>query len=225
MARLPRLAVGGQAHHVLLRGHNAQPVFIDDDDRAALLAVARERSAAEEVSVHGYALLANEIHLLLTPRVQASAMSRFVQVLARQHGARFNRRHEREGTLWSGRFRASVVDPDEWLLRCLRYVETAADSAGEPAASRWSSRPHHIGMQHDPLIDEHPAYWQLGNTPFDREAAWRASLEQALTSSEVAAIRGAASRGWALGGDGFLVSMRTLADRPVRPRGSGRPRS
>lgn len=223
MARLPRLAVDGQAHHVLLRGHNAQPVFIDDDDRASLLAMTREQAAAERVSVHGYALLSNEIQFLLTPR-QASGLSRFVQVLARRHGARFNRRHRREGTLWSGRFRASVVDPDGWVLRCLHYIETAAERAGEPdAAGRWSSRPHHLGERRDALIEEHSTYWRQGNTPFEREAAWRSRLERALTSRELSMIRGASDRGWVLGGELFLTTVGAVVQRPLRPRPAGRP--
>lgn len=222
MARLPRLAVDGQVHHVLLRGHNAQPVFVDDGDRDALLDIARERAAAEEVAVHGYVLLRNEVQFLLTPR-RAAGLSRFVQVLARRHGVRFNRRHGREGTLWGGRFRGSVVDPDGWVLRCLRYIETAPDRAGElDEGGRWSSLPHHLGQRRDGLVEEHPAYWRLGNTPFDREAVWRSLVQQALTSGEEVAIRDAAEHGWALGDATFLAVLGAAVVRPLRPNRPGR---
>ena len=67
MARLPRLAVAGELHHVLLRGHNGQAVFADDADRAAFVELLREPAARQGVAIHAYALLDREVHLLATP--------------------------------------------------------------------------------------------------------------------------------------------------------------
>jgi putative transposase len=226
MARLPRLSVAGLAHHLLQRGHNRQPVFLDDEDRAAFLALLRDLAAMERVAVHGYALLDSEVHLLVTP-AGAEGLSRMMQALGRRHGARFNRRHGRAGTLWSGRFRASVVDPDGWVARCLCFIETEAarsGAAGGVDRFAWSSALHHLGERRDTLITEHLAYWSLGNTPFEREGAWRATLERSLTSSEIAAIRSAVERGVPLGSQSFRRGLAERLDRPLEPRAVGRPR-
>ena len=61
MARLPRLVLPGKAHHVVQRGHNAQPVFVDDEDRRQYLAALREAARSQAVVVHAYALLDNEV--------------------------------------------------------------------------------------------------------------------------------------------------------------------
>lgn len=218
MARLPRLAVGGEAHYVLQIAHGARPAFADDVDRAAFVALLGEAASRHRVALHGYALLDHEVHLLATPP-SAESLSRFMQSLARRYGAGYNRRHRHLGTVWAGRFRASVVDPDGWVLRCLRWLERQA-----PPDWRWSSARHHLGVHRDPLIHEHRAYWSLGNTPFEREAAWARELEKApaLEAGELLrAIRG----GWPIGSEHFRSALASTAGRRVAPRRAGRPRS
>jgi putative transposase len=217
MARLPRLVVPGQAHHLVQRGHNAQPVFIDDEDRHHYLAALRDALRAHEVLLHAYALLDGAVQLLLRPPSEA-ALSRMVQALGRRYVAGFNRRHARSGTIWEGRFRAGVVQPGEPTLQSLLMIDALL-----PQASRWSSAPHRLGLRRDALLSDPPEYWQLGNTPFEREAAYAALLAQGLDAAVLRRIEHAAANGWALGSPQFLAEMAQQAGRPVRPRARGRP--
>ena len=219
MARQPRLAAAGHVHHVLQRGHNAQPVFVDDDDRASFLALLRHAAAAEQVAVHGYVLLDNEVQLLVTPP-QATSLSRLMQAVARRYGACFNRRHRRAGTLWSGRFRASIVEPASWVLRCLCCIEGATEGV---ATLPWSSAPHHLGSRRDAMLSEHADYWSLGNTPFERELAWRRCLERGLTVSDRAAIMRAIVSSAVLGGPTFRLQIGAETGRNLAVRPVGRP--
>ena len=100
MARLPRLAVTGVPHHVILRGNNRQPVFVDREDREFFLAQLAELAQRERVQVHAYVLMDNHLHLLLTPQ-QEGGLSRLMQSLGRSYVRRFNLRHGRSGTLWA----------------------------------------------------------------------------------------------------------------------------
>ena len=143
MARLPRLAVAGQAHLALMLGHSAQPVFVDDDDRRQFLAALRESALQHGVSVHGYALQPAEVLLLLTPAT-ATALGTLMQGLGRRYGAAFNRRHGRRGTLWAGRFRTAVVQAGPHLLDALLHVDLQGQAAGGGAAA-WSSLGHRLG--------------------------------------------------------------------------------
>ena len=223
MARLPRLSVAGHVHHVQQRGHNSQSVFIDDEDREAFLAVLRGVAQGAGVAVHGYVLLDNEVQLLVTPS-SAEGLSKLMQAVSRRHGVRFNQRHGRLGTLWSGRFRASVVDPDEWFIRCLCFIETMPALSRGVDAVAWSSAAHHIGERRDSLIADHLAYWSLGNTPFEREEAWRRRLAQPLTEEERRKILAAVRRGVPIGSDRFLARLSETVARPVISRPVGRPR-
>ena len=226
MARLPRLVVPGQVHHLIQRGNNRQPVFLDDEDRRAYLAVLGEVAAANGVALHAYALLDNEVHLLGTPRT-AEGLSRMMQSLGRRFVAMFNRRHERSGTLWEGRFRAGVIDGQTYLLKGMVYIETLAARRGlatGPLDGEWSSLAHHLGQRIDPLVSDHSLAWALGNTPFDRQSAYRRHVEQGLAQADVSRIEDAAAKGWGLGPDDFLLRMGEQAGRPVSPRPRGRPR-
>lgn len=225
MARLPRLAVAGHLHHVLLRSHGAQPAFVDDTDRQEFLSLLREAALAERVPVHGYVLLDGEVRLLATPP-DTGSLSRLMQQLGRRYGARFNRRHARSGSLWAGRFKSSVVEPVRWALRCLRRVEGLPVERGLVARAgdyAWSSAAHHAGVRRDALVSEHSEFWRLGNTPFERELRWREFTEHALTSSECAEMDAALEGGWALGDPEFLRALEQKTERRVQQRARGRP--
>lgn len=225
MARLPRLAVGGAVHLVVQRGHNRLPVFIDDADRQAYLGMLREVLRGHDVALHGYALLEAEVWLVVRPAT-AGALSRAMQALGRRFVAAVNRRHGRRGTLWDGRFRATVVDERTQLLDVLVHVETKPVDAGiaaHPADWPWSSARHRLGLLRDPWLADHALLWTLGNTPFERESAWRRRLDAGLPPARRRAIDDAALQGWALGPPAFVAAVAERAGRPAARRPRGRP--
>lgn len=214
MARLPRLVLPGQAHLVVQRGQGVRPVFVDDVDRRTYVDALHAAAAAESIAVHAFALGEDEVMLLVTPPDRRS-LSRFVQTLGRRYVSAYNRRHHQRGTLWDGRFRCGVVEAGAPRLAALRLVDGAG---GMTSASHRSGGERHL------LLTEIPEYWTLGNTPFDREAAYRTLLVQGLTGHEAAALRGAALGGWALGSPAFVREAAAGTSRPLQPRPRGRPR-
>jgi putative transposase len=221
MARLRRLALPGQAHLVIQRGHGSLPgaaVFADADDRATYLDALREAASREQVQVHAWALLDDEVQLLATP-AEAPALGRMVQALGRSYVSAYNRRHRHRGTLWEGRFRCGVVEPGAWRLAALRLVDGRSPEPGVTSAGQ------RTGGVRDPLLTDPPEVWALGNTPFEREAAYRALLVQGLPAAQAEALRRAALGGWVAGSAGFAASAAELAARPARPRPRGRPRA
>jgi putative transposase len=226
MARLPRLALPGHAHLVIQRGHSGQAVFLDDVDRLAFLAALRESAAGAGTSVHAWALLDNEVLLLLTPP-DAAGLSRLMQALGRRYVSAHHRRHGGSGTLWDGRFRAAVVEPGATRLAALCWVDAAALPAVDAVAdaSPRSSAAQRLGGPRDGSLVDPPELWALGNTPFEREAAYRRLLTQGLPAAEAAALRQAALGGWAVGSPVFAAEVATALARPARPRPRGRPRN
>jgi putative transposase len=213
MARLPRCVLPGQVHYVILRGHSGQPVFQDDDDRSACLDALRQAAAANRVAVHACAMPETSLHLLLTPP-DDTALSLTMQSLGRRYVSAHNRRHGRSGTLWDGRFRCAVVEPGAWQLAALRLVD------GMATASTHAPR---VGGGRLPWIVDPPAFWQLGNTPFEREAAYRTLLVQGLSAAQTQRLRDAALGGWAVGSPAFLATLAETTARPTQPRRRGRP--
>jgi putative transposase len=225
VARQPRLAVAGELHHVLLRGHNGQAVFADDADRAAFVDVLREPAARLGVAVHAYALLTAEVHLLVTP-VEAESLGRLMQSIGRRYGLLFNRRYGRSGTLWDGRFRTSLLDGRTLLLPATLHIESMPVRVGLTACSpdwMWSSAAHHTGRRRDPLVTDHALYWRLGNTPFEREQMHTHALAEYQQEEEDARFGLAVVQARVLGPTSFAARMAEALGRPFGPRARGRP--
>jgi putative transposase len=224
MARQPRFLLGGQAHLVEQLGHNGASIVVSDDDRRLWVEILRDAAASNRVLLHAWALGDDRFRLLVTPPT-AEALSRMMQTLGRRYVGSFNTRHGRSGTLWDGRYRACVVESGAWELAAMRYVETlpAAEALEVSAAGPASSRPHHLGARVDPALSDVPAYWALGNTPFDRHAAWRDRLDAGADKAERDTVEAALRSGRPLGGAAFVASLQVTASRPLAARPRGRP--
>lgn len=226
MARMPRLVRAGVPHQILQDGHNGQALVRDDEDRRLWRSMLAEVARSHQMAVHAWVLLDERFHLVVTP-TRLDSLSRFMQDFGRRYVGHFNRRHGRSGTLWNGRFRAGLVQPGESLLQVMRAVETAAVRAMMVEDARqwpWSSLMHHLGGPSDSLITEPPAFWDLGNTPFDREAAYRAQVEGGAGAPTALDIESAARRGLPWGSPAFIEALEVQEGRQLTPRPRGRPR-
>lgn len=225
MARLPRLVVPHFPHHLIQTGNDSQVVFRDEEDHERFRAWLREAAQQFKVAVHAYVLMPNHFQLLTTPEDE-SGLARMTQWIGRQYVPYYNRKYQRAGTLWQGRYRATVIDPEDCFMRSMRYIELEPVRAGivsDPADFKWSSYTHHAGLQFDPLIKDHAGYWKLGNTPFEREAAYRNLAERPLSGTELTAIKSAVHAGWALGTETFKRTIEKKIARRVEPGKKGRP--
>lgn len=225
MARLPRFPGAGLAHHVVQHGHNGQPIVLDDEDRRSWRALLGEALATRRVALHAWALLPDHFHLVLTPTTDAD-IGGVMQSFGRRYVAAFNRRHGRRGTLWDGRYRASLLEPGQEVLRSLLFVDGHLHRHGAPAEELpgGSSLAHHLGRTRDPLLTDPPEFWALGNTPFERQAAYAALAEAGLGTLQIDRIAGAVRRGWPLGSPEFIAGLGARAGRSASPRPRGRPR-
>ena len=129
MPRPHRFQLAGIQQHVVQRGVDRQAVFFEDIDREVYLDTLAESALWYGVSVHAYCLMANHVHLLVTPEV-AGALSRTMRRLGSRYVAFINRQYGRTGTLWGGRFHACLVDSERYLFVCHRYIELNPVRAG-----------------------------------------------------------------------------------------------
>jgi putative transposase len=221
MARLPRLALAGLPHYVAQAAVHGQALAHDDIDRRALRQALHDAAARHGVAVWGYALLPQALHLVLCP-AEADGLGHVMQTLGRRYVPQFNRRHGRSGALWAGRYRAAVVEPGDWLLAALLRVDRLGLQA--PGGGAWSSAAQHLGQGRDPGLSEPPELWALGNTPFERESAWRQRLEQGPDPAVEATLARAVHGTWVAGSDAFQARAEAASGRPAAPRAPGRPR-
>lgn len=220
MARLPRLAVPGQAHFIIQRSHGGQAVLADAADRETLAQLLAQAAAAEQVQIHAAALLDTEVQLLCTPP-EAQSLSRMMQAVGRRYVSAYNQRHRRSGALWDGRFRCAVVQAGATLLEVLCLIDGQAQ---DPIDLPRTTIGHRNGGQAWIPVADPPEYWALGNTPFDRERVYRELLIRGTSAERAQTLRSAALGGWALGSTNFAAQVAKSGGRPAAPRPRGRPR-
>ena len=226
MARLARITFAQHQHHIIQRGHDKQPVFRDADDFSFFYSLLLQGTKRFGVVIHSYVLMSNHFHLLATPSTD-DGLGLMMQWIGRYYVPYFNRRYARVGTLWQGRFKSIVLDSEQYFMLCSRYIELNPVRAGmvmEPANYPWSSYLHHVGAKLDPLVTDHPLYWSLGNTPFQREVAYRELVDQSLSAREITLFRDACKKGWPLGSPQFKTLLEKQASIRSAPLKKGRPR-
>lgn len=225
MARLPRLTLPGLPHYVLQRGNNLQPIFADAQDYVCMKDLLREMGRRFAVELHAYILLPNQLHLLVTPET-ADSLPQFMQAVGRSYVRGFNNRHGRSGTLWEGRYRGTVLEPQAWLLPAMVVLESQAVTQGLAARAvdyAFSSARHNAGVQVDGMLRLHRAYWSLGDTPFAREAAYARLLDRGASEEVQEVVLHAALKGWVLGGDSFVQGLQQQTERRLTRQKAGRP--
>jgi putative transposase len=225
MARQPRLILPHQPHHLIQRGNDKITIFRDDDDYRQFLGWLKDSAKFYRVAIHAYVLLPDELQLLATP-ADEDGLALMMQKVGRLYVPWFNGKHGRSGTLFGGRFKTALVDADGFFLPCSRYIElhpVRAGLAGTPLDYPWSSYAHHAGMRADSLITDHARYWALGNTPFQREAAYIELAQQGIPVNELETIDAALRKGSPLGSHAFMVELERKTKRRVLPAKRGRP--
>jgi len=224
MPRQPRLILPQVAAHIIQRGNNRMACFRDDSDYLLYLTHLRDLSTQLQCAVHAYCLMTNHVHLLVTPSTSETCTA-LMRDLGQRYVQYFNRRHERTGTLWEGRFRSCVTESGLYVLACYRYIELNPVRAGmvdHPGSYLWSSHAVNVGQRTDPLISQHPEFIGLGVDSARREAAYRVIVEEAVSPTVLDAIREATNSGCPLASESFKARLasegrKTELGRPGRP--------
>ena len=229
MARLPRYTIPGQPQHLIQRGNNRQPIFAADDDYQVFRDSLVDAATQHDLAIHAYVWMTNHIHLLATPGAEDS-ISKVFQSVGRKYVQYFNFKYKRSGTLWEGRYRATVVDSERYLLTVMRYIElnpVRADRVAHPRDYRWSSYARNAGGETGKNVDwlmPHREYRRLGRTVQGRQEAYRQLFKAAVPKDDLKAIRDSTHKGWALGSERFARKIETLSQRRAVSKGVGRPK-
>jgi len=225
MARLPRLVLANYPHHILQSGNNNQQIFRDDEDYQRFLGWLKESAKEFKVAIHAYVLMLDHLHLLATPGT-VEGLAQMMQRVGRYYVPWYNAKYGRSGSLFQGRFKTSLIDPERYFMVCSRFIESNAvrsQLVSDPLDYPWSSYPHHAGVKPDPVITDHALVWALGNTPFQREAAYIELSRPSLSQAEREVVEAALLKGWPLGSDKFKTELQQRAKRQVLPAKRGRP--
>lgn len=227
MPRKPRFFLPDVPVHIVHRGHSREPVFFEDQDYATYAHWVREGSRRYGIAVHAFVLMTNHVHLLVTPK-EAQGVSRLMQYVGRRYVPYINYKYGKSGTLWEGRFKASLVQAETYLMSTMRYIEmnpVRANMVESPGHYRWSSFVHNAGVREIGFVRFHPLYMALGENALERVQAYRALFRSHLDSETMKNITEAWLSGTPLGNDYFREKVEMTLLRKVGQTKRGRPRN
>ena len=225
MPRKPRFYLPGVAVHAVQRGHSREPVFYEDQDYRAYLNWLTEAAGRYQCAVHAYVLMTNHVHILATPKTR-EGISRMMQYAGRRYVPYINYHYGTSGTLWEGRYKASLVHETDYLLTCMRYIElnpVRANMVRHPRDYRWSSYRANGEGRDDKLITPHPLYLALGRTYEQRKEEYRALFKAHVDEAELKKIRSSWQTGTPLGNDHFREKVERKLKCKVGQDRRGRP--
>src|ERR1700722_19029729 len=218
MGRLARVVAADIPHHLTQRGNGRRFILDCDADRAIYLNLLREDVEPYRVSVIGYCLMSNHVHLIVVPRtVDGLALA-----LKRTHGryaSYWNAVHQSSGHVWQGRYYSCPLD-EPHLWEALRYSELNPVRAGLVAESEswiWSSAAVHCAAEPD------PGWLSLGLWKNHWSAqSWKAFLRAKEEESALTAIRVSTHTGRPLGTAEFVHALERSTQRLLAPQKRGR---
>ena len=225
MPRKPRFFLPGVPVHLVQRGHSREPVFFEAQDYATYAHWVKESSRKYDVAVHAFVLMTNHVHLLVTPTKRES-VSLFMQFIGRRYVPYLNHKYGKSGSIWEGRFKASLVQTETYFLKVMRYIElnpVRANMVELPGHYRWSSFCHNIGQRQISFITPHDVYESLGRDVGARCEAYAKLFDADIDAKDLKRIREAWQTGTPLGNDLFREKIERRLQCKVGHARRGRP--
>lgn len=225
MPRQLRYFVPDIPQHVIQRGVDRQATFFQHRDFSRYLACLKRASQKYDCQIHAYVLMTNHTHLLITPGKERS-LPLLMQAMGRQYVQPLNRHYERTGTLWEGRYKASIVQDDFYFLACQRYIElnpVRSAIVDGPGEYPYSSFGHNALGRPDSVLTPHPVYIALGANATERRKAYMQLFQDQLDPDLLTLIRSQTNDCRVLGDDRFKDQIESMIGRSVRRGKVGRP--
>ena len=225
MARPLRVEYEGAIYHVTIRGNDRRNIFLDDRDRQRFLDRLAGCVEAHEVRLYMFCLMPNHVHLMLeTP---AGNLSEFMHRLQTAYSVYFNRRHQRSGHLFQGRYGARVVRGEGYILRLSRYIHlnpvvTRAakklplrERIDMLRRYRWSSYRSYIGRAAPLEFVDYAPMLAMTNAPTKakRPAEYRKFVEAGIAETDRDLERILAMSPLAIGSEKFMHWVRGMHDK------------
>lgn len=170
MPRKERIHIPGALYHVILRGNDRRDIFADDKDRLHFYSILNKAFQQFSFKIHAFCLMTNHIHLEI--QVAETPLARIMQRIALRYAQWFNWRHGKSGHLFQGRYKAILVQADEYLKELAAYIHlnpVRASIVKSPEKYKWSSHRTYLGKTSIPWLETD--FILSTFSPFDRKSA------------------------------------------------------
>lgn len=214
----------GVAVHVVQRGNNRAACFVSDEDRKFYLFHLARILPRAGCLLHAYCLMTNHVHLLLTT-AESTGCGRLIKGVGELYARYFNRSYKKSGHVWEGRFKSCLVESEEYVLACYRYIElnpVRACIASDPARFGWSSYRSNALGESSAMLTAHEQYLNLGRDAAERQAVYRDLFGEMQSAERLEEIRNATNGGYVLGSAAFKRAIEHASGRRVDKGKAGR---
>ncbi|MBW2544087.1 MAG: transposase [Deltaproteobacteria bacterium] len=225
MSRQARQIIADIPYHVMNRGNNHQQIFFDDDDYQFFLHALKLAKEQHPCKIYSFVLMTNHIHLLLEPIKEDQLLALFIKQITQRYGQYVNKKYQRTGTLWEGRFKSSPISTDHYLLACSRYIEMNPVRAGiveKPEDYEYSSYGAKTGISNIDWLDRDFLYESFGKTGEERQIGYRTWFSESISQDEWKNIRESLMRNWPYGNALFTKEIEAVSGRTFKAKKRGR---
>ena len=211
MARKPRIHYPGAIYHVMLRGNAKQAIFYNDEEYRYFEDILAEGLEQYSLTLHAYCWMKNHVHMAL--QVEDNPLSKLMQNLSQRYTHWFNKRYDRVGHLFQGRYKAILVDKDAYLLELIRYIHlnpVRANIVTDPIDYLLSSHAAYAGHAQPPLwLNVDWGLGQFGETESAARAAYLHFMGQTTGEKLLEQLRHGSKGGRILGDENFIKDVLT----------------
>ncbi len=223
MARKPRIHYPGAVYHVMLRGNGGQDIFFDLADRSRFLLFIQQGLERFFHRVYAYCLMDNHVHLAL--QVADTPLSKIMQNLGFRYTQYINREQQRTGHLFQGRFKALLIDEENYLLQLVRYIHLNPLRAGMVKhldEYPWSSHGCYLGCRKTPWLTVDKVLGELDENRGRAQQKYGRFVQDGLVEGHRKEFHRGTYEGRVLGDDRFVEQAFERADqRLFRPMTMG----
>jgi len=226
MPRRARVSIPGIPWHIIQRGNNRSACFYADEDYQFYLHHLKEQAEKCSCEIHAYVLMTNHVHLLLTPEKENSA-AQLMKNLGQRYVQYINRTYKRSGTLWEGRYRSCLMQSEDYVLACYRYIElnpVRADMVSHPRDYPWSSYRSNAEGKKSELLTPHEQYLRIDRDDIKRRISYRGLFKAHIEPGPDDEIRSATNGNFVLGSTRFQEQIEHALGRRVTKGTAGRPK-
>ncbi len=218
MARKIRVFIKDTPHVVKVNSLNELLLFKDDEDYKLFLSLLLVLSRQFNLKIHSYLLMPDFFILLATPQ-KIDSISKFIQTIGRKYVAYYNKKYNRQGSLFNGRYKLSIVEAYKYLFDVMVYIESLPNAKDYP----YSSIGKNLYNRKDDIISFHKLYKDLGNTDKERIEKYSKIFSLTLNKEKKEFIENCINKQLVIGTNGYIKKLEKEIGATLVARKRGRP--
>jgi len=225
LARKVRIFVKDCSQHIILKSINSVTLFKDKTDYETFMTLLRVINLKIDIDIHSFVLMPTYFEFIATP-LSENSISRFMQNLARQFVMYYNKKYNRRGTLWEGRYKSSLIE-ESYLFDIMRYIESRPleeKLVKDITKYKYSSLHTNLLNQKNTLVSYHRRYKALGYTDEKRLKHYSQIFYQNIDKKKEKFIVTCLEKQRITGSEEFIKKIEKIVGMTLRTRPRGRPR-